>query len=174
MQSSRFMRVSSVSSEESEEKRFQLLEFVEKTAVENDDSSTSENFGSFSLFEDEKFTVKRSSQLQLKNEKCGKYFLVQFIASQENEGKAKRVNKQDVGVIASGVWGSTLCMTFVDCRLYTADCRLQTADRRPQTADYRPQTADCKLKGIKNLPNKGDTIKNITSWESKKVAWEQG
>ena len=77
------------------------LEFVKKTAVENDDSSTSENFGSFSLFEYEKFTVKRSSQLQLKNEKCGKYFLVQFIASQENEGKlAKRVNKQDVGVIA--------------------------------------------------------------------------
>ena len=76
------------------------LEFVKKTAVENDDSSTSENFGSFSLFEYEKFTVKRSSQLQLKNEKCGKYFLVQFIASQENEGKARRVNKQDVGVIA--------------------------------------------------------------------------
>lgn len=76
------------------------LEFVKKTAVENDDSSTSENFGSFSLFEYEKFTVKRSSQIQLKNEKCGKYFLVQFIASQENEGKAKRVNKQDVGVIA--------------------------------------------------------------------------
>ena len=76
------------------------LEFVKKTAVENDDSSTSENFGSFSLFEYEKFTVKRSSQLQLKNEKCGKYFLVQFIASQENEGKAKTVNKPDVGVIA--------------------------------------------------------------------------
>ena len=76
------------------------VEFVKKTAVENDDSSTSENFGSFSLLECEMFTVKRSSQIQLKNEKCGKYFLVQFIASQEDERKAKRVNKQDVGVIA--------------------------------------------------------------------------
>ena len=78
------------------------LEFVKKTAVENDDSSTSENFGSFSLFEYEKFTVKRSSQIQLKNEKCGKYFLVhvQFIASQEDERKANKVNNPDVGVIA--------------------------------------------------------------------------
>ena len=55
-----------------------------------------------------------------------------------------------------------------------ADCRLQTADRRPQTADCRLQIADCKLKDTKNLPNKGDTIKNITSCESEKVAWEQG
>ena len=30
-----------------------------------------------------------------------------------------------------------------------------------QTADCRPQIADCKLKDTKNLPNKGDTIKNI-------------
>ena len=51
-------------------------------------------------------------------------------------------------------------MTFADCRLQTADCRLQIAD--------------CKLKNIKNLPYKGDTIKNITSCESEKVAWEQG
>ena len=50
-------------------------------------------------------------------------------------------------------------MTFADCR--------------PQTADHRSQ-ADCKLKDTKNLPNKGDTIKNITSCESEKVAWEQG
>ena len=48
-----------------------------------------------------------------------------------------------------------------------ADCRLQTADRRPQIAD-------CKLKDTKNLPDKGDTIKNITWRESEKVAWEQG
>ena len=59
------------------------------------------------------------------------------------------------------------CMTFADCRLHTADCGLQTAD-------YRAQIADCKLKDTKNLPNKGDTIKNITSCESEKVAWEQG
>ena len=52
------------------------------------------------------------------------------------------------------------CMTFADCRLQTADCR--------------PQIADCKLKDTKNLPNKGDTIKNVTSRESEKVAWEQG
>ena len=45
---------------------------------------------------------------------------------------------------------------------------------RLQTADCRPQIADCKLKDTKNLPNKGDTIKNITSCESEKVAWEQG
>ena len=50
----------------------------------------------------------------------------------------------------------------------------QTADRRLQTADCRPQIADCKLKDTKNLPNKGDTLKNITSCESEKVAWEQG
>ena len=49
-------------------------------------------------------------------------------------------------------------MTFADCRL--------------QTTDYRPQIADCQLKDTKNLPNKGDTIKNIKSSESKKV--EQG
>ena len=41
-----------------------------------------------------------------------------------------------------------------------------------QTADCRPQIADCKLKDTKNLPNKGDTIKNITSCESEKVDWE--
>ena len=40
---------------------------------------------------------------------------------------------------------------------------------RLQTADCRPQSADCKLKDTKNLPNKGDTIKNITSCESEKV-----
>ena len=38
----------------------------------------------------------------------------------------------------------------------------------------RLQIADCKLKDTKNLPNKADTIKNITSCESEKVAWEQG
>ena len=77
--------------------------------------------------------------------------------------------------------GSHWCMTFADCRPQTADrrpqtadCRLQTADCRLQTADCRPQIADCKLKDTKNLPNKGDTIKNITSCESEKVAWEQG
>ena len=59
------------------------------------------------------------------------------------------------------------CMTFADCRLQTADCRQQTADRRLQIAD-------CKLKDTKNLPNKGETIKNITSCESENVAWEQG
>ena len=49
-------------------------------------------------------------------------------------------------------------------------CRLQTADRRLQTADIRrPQIADCQLKDNKNLPNKGDTVKNITSCESEKV-----
>ena len=53
-------------------------------------------------------------------------------------------------------------------------CRLQTADYRLQTADCRLQTADCKLNGTKNLPNKGDVIKNMTSCESEKVAWEQG
>ena len=62
------------------------------------------------------------------------------------------------------------CMTFADYRLQTADCRLQTADCRLQTTDCRPQIADCKLKDTKNLPNKGDTIKNITSCESEKVA----
>ena len=72
------------------------------------------------------------------------------------------------------------CTRTADCRLQTADCRLQTADRRPQTADRRLQTADCrpqiadsKLKDTKNLPNKGDTIKNITSCEREKVTWEQ-
>ena len=58
--------------------------------------------------------------------------------------------------------------------LQTADCTPQTADCRLQTADYRAQIADCKLKDTKNLPNKGDTIKNITSCESEKVAWERG
>ena len=53
------------------------------------------------------------------------------------------------------------CMTFADCRLQTADCRLHI---------YRPQIADCHLKDNKNLPNKGDTVKNITSCESEKVA----
>ena len=48
------------------------------------------------------------------------------------------------------------CMTFADCRLQTADCR--------------PQIVDCKLKDTKNLPNKGDTMKNITWCESEKVA----
>ena len=50
-------------------------------------------------------------------------------------------------------------MTLADCRLQTADCR--------------PQIADCQFKDTKNLPNKGDTIKNITLFESEKVAWEQ-
>ena len=59
---------------------------------ESDDSSKS------SLFEYEKFAVETSSKPN--NEKCGKYSLVQFIASQENERKTKRVNQQDVGVIA--------------------------------------------------------------------------
>ena len=45
------------------------------------------------------------------------------------------------------------CMTFADCR---------------------PQISDCKLTDTKNLPNKADVIKNITSCESEKVAWEQG
>ena len=67
-----------------------------------------------------------------------------------------------------------LRLQTADCRLQTADCRPQTADCRLPTADCRPQTADCKLKDTKNLPNKGDTIKNITSCESEKVAWEQG
>ena len=72
-------------------------------------------------------------------------------------------------------------MTFADCRPQTADRRPQTADCRPQTADCRLQTADrrsqiadFKLNDTKNLPNKGDVIKNITSCESEKVAWEQG
>ena len=43
-----------------------------------------------------------------------------------------------------------------------------------QTADCRSQIAGCKLNDTKNLPNKGDVIKNITSCESEKVAWEQG
>ena len=30
------------------------------------------------------------------------------------------------------------------------------------------------LNDTKNLPNKGDVIKNITSCEIEKVAWEQG
>ena len=60
------------------------------------------------------------------------------------------------------------------CRLQTADHRPQTADCRLQTANWRLQIADCKLKDPKNLPHKGDTIKNITSCESEKVAWEQG
>ena len=40
---------------------------------------------------------------------------------------------------------------------------------RLQTTDCRPQITDCKLKDTKNLPNKGDTIKNITLCESEKV-----
>ena len=55
-----------------------------------------------------------------------------------------------------------------------ADRRLQTADRRLQTTASRSQLADCKLNDTENLPNKGDVIKNITSCESEKVAWEQG
>ena len=58
------------------------------------------------------------------------------------------------------------------CRLQTAAHRPQIADRRLQTADRRPQIADCELNDTKNLPNKGDVIKNITSCESEKVAWE--
>ena len=57
------------------------------------------------------------------------------------------------------------------CKLQTADRRLQTTDRRLQTADCRSQIADCKLNDSKNLPNKGDIIKNVTSCESEKVAW---
>ena len=41
---------------------------------------------------------------------------------------------------------------------------------RLQTADCRSQIADCKLNDSKNLPNKGDIIKNVTSCESEKVA----
>ena len=59
-----------------------------------------------------------------------------------------------------GEWLRDRCMTFADCRLQTSDCR--------------SQIADCKLNDTKNLPNKGDVIKNITSCESEKVAWEQG
>ena len=51
--------------------------------------------------------------------------------------------------------GENRCMTFADCRLQTADCR--------------QQIADCKSKDTKNLPNKGDPIKNITSCESEKA-----
>ena len=51
------------------------------------------------------------------------------------------------------LWLAYRCITFADCR---------------------PQISDFKLKDTKNLPNKGDTIKNITSCESEKVAWEQG
>ena len=40
-----------------------------------------------------------------------------------------------------------------------------------QTADCRSQIADCKLNDTKNVPNKGDVIKNITSCESEKVAY---
>ena len=58
-----------------------------------------------------------------------------------------------------------------DCRPQTADCRPQTADCRLQTADCRSQIADCKLNDTKNLPIKGDIIKNITLCESEKVAW---
>ena len=43
-----------------------------------------------------------------------------------------------------------------------------------QTADCRSQIADCKLNDTKNLSNKGDVIKNITSCEREKVAWEPG
>ena len=40
-------------------------------------------------------------------------------------------------------------------------------------ADYRSQIADCKLNDSKNLPNKGDVIKNITSCGSEKVPWNK-
>ena len=80
----------------------------------------------------------------------------------------------------SGVWHlqtadcrpqTTDCrLQTTDCRLQTTDCRLQTADCRLQTTDCRPQIANCKLKDTKNVPNKGDNIKNITSCESEKVA----
>ena len=61
-----------------------------------------------------------------------------------------------------------------DCRPQAADCRLQTADCSLQSAVFSLQSADCKFKDTKNLPDKGDTIKNITSCESEKVAWERG
>ena len=51
---------------------------------------------------------------------------------------------------------------------------MQTADRGLQNADCRSQIADYKLNDTKNLPNNGDVIKNITSCEIEKVAWEQG
>ena len=66
-----------------------------------------------------------------------------------------------------GVWH----LQTADCRPQAAGRRPQAADRRPQTADRRPQIADCKLNDTKNLPNKGDIIKNVTSCESEKVAW---
>ena len=53
-------------------------------------------------------------------------------------------------------------------------CSRKKKKRCMTFADCRPQIADCKLKDTKNLPDKGDTIKNITSCESEKVAWEQG
>ena len=56
-----------------------------------------------------------------------------------------------------------------DATFITIFCSLQTADRGPQTTD-RPQTADCKLEDTKNLPNKGDTIKRITSCEVRKLS----
>ena len=54
----------------------------------------------------------------------------------------------------------TVITVYDICRLQTADCRLQITD--------------CKSNDTKKLPNKGDVIKNMTSCESEKVAWEQG
>ena len=73
-------------------------------------------------------------------------------------------------ILLTGVWH----LQIADCRPQTADCRPQTAYCRLQTAGCRLQIADCKLNDTKNLPNKGDVIKKITSSESEKVAWEQG
>lgn len=66
------------------------LELEKKTAVENDDSSTSENFGSFSFFEYEKYTVTTRSQIQLKNEKCGKYFWCILSSFKKTNSKIRR------------------------------------------------------------------------------------
>ena len=75
-------------------------------------------------------------------------------------------------IMTSFITVSDICrLQTADRRLQTADCRPQTADRRLQTADCRSQTADCNLNDTKNLPNKGDIIKNITWCESEKVAW---
>ena len=103
------------------------------------------------------------------------HLLLTTVLSNQKRQYWLHLNLDDV---FSGIWH----LQTADCRLQTADRRLQTADRRlqtadhrlqtadcrPQTADCRPQTAECKLKDTKNLPNKGDTIKSITSCEVRK------
>ena len=69
---------------------------------------------------------------------------------------------------------SAVCQGLLSCRRHIGK-REDPGDEVGMTfADCRPQIEDCKLKDTKNLPDKGDTIKNITSCESEKVAWEQG